>query len=143
VIGGDPKIGWVLRYDYLWSEEDHAEVSSKERPAVVVLAFKRTEGRVLVRVVPITHRNPGDPTQAIEISAITKKRLGLDAIRSWIVLDHANQFACPGPDIRRVPGKNPATIYYGPLPPGLYGELRRRLADLIISSHHKGVRRTP
>jgi hypothetical protein len=143
VIGGDPKIGWVLRYDYLWAGGGDAEAGSKERPAVVVLALKRSEGRILVRVAPITHRDPGDPTRAIEIPATTKMRLGLDAARSWVVLDHANEFVWPGPDIRRIPRKNPATIYYGPLPPGLFGEIRRLLVVLITASRHAGVRRAP
>ena len=46
MIGPEPKIGWVLRYSYLWSDEGADDV--KERPAVVVLAVQRAEGRILV-----------------------------------------------------------------------------------------------
>jgi len=41
---------------------------------------------------------------AVEISHETKRRLGLDDDRSWIVLTEANRFAWPGPDLR--PGQS-------------------------------------
>ena len=137
MIGREPKIGWVLRYSYLWSDDDaNAGLSAKERPVVVVLAVKRVEGRILVRVVPVTHRDPADPARAIEIPATTKRRLGLDYARSWIVLDHANEFVWPGPDVRPVPGVNPPSVYYGPLPPKLFNAVRWRLLSLVRARRH-------
>ena len=47
-------------------------------------------------MVPVTHSPPADPATAIEIPAVTKARLGLDAQRSWIVCNEANVFAWPG-----------------------------------------------
>ena len=41
-------------------------------------------------MVPVTHSPPADPTTAIEIPAVTKARLGLDAQRSWIICNEAN-----------------------------------------------------
>ena len=133
MIGAEPKVGWVLRYSYLWSEESATDLGAKERPAVIVLAVTRAADRILVRVAPVTHRPPGDASRAIEIPAVTKARLGLDPVRSWIVLDHANEFVWPGPDVRPVPGTDPATIYYGPLPPKLFATVRRRLLALLAT----------
>jgi hypothetical protein len=141
MIGGEPKIGYVLRYAYLWSDDPNAgrdDLGSKERPAVVILSVRRDETHVIVRVAPITHRPPRDKNRAVEIPPKTKQRLGLDAARSWIVLDHANEFVWPGPDLRPVPGREPATVYYGPLPPKLFDTVRQRLLALLREQRVQG-----
>lgn len=133
MIGGPPRPGWVVRYEYDWGEAHSGETgaSIKERPAVIILSVARTEGITLVRVVPITHRMPDESERAVELPLATKQRLGLDAERSWIVLDHANEFAWPGPDLRPVPGRTPPTIYYGPLPPALFAGVKQALLRLL------------
>ena len=143
MIGGPPRLGWVLRYSYDWTDrnEEGSPAFEKERPVVIVLSVARTtrpqgatgpeQERWLVRVAPITHRPPAEPTRAVEIPRLTKERLGLDGECSWIVLDHANEFIWPGPDVRPVPGRDPATIYYGPLPPALFDTARRVLLGLL------------
>ncbi len=93
----------------------------------------------MVRVAPITHRNPGDAGRATEIPVASRRRLGLDGARSWIILDHANEFEWPGPDLRPVPGRDPATIYYGPLPPGLYAQVQRSLLALLRAGRVRGL----
>ena len=46
----------------------------------------RREGdRIVAIVVPGDLLSAADPTTAIEIPAVTKARLGLDAQRSWII----------------------------------------------------------
>jgi hypothetical protein len=73
---------------------------------------------------PITHHQPADPADAIEIPAPTKKRLGRHADSSWIVITEANEFLWPGPDLRPVAGRDPSTIAYGPLPPRFFAAVR-------------------
>ncbi len=133
MIGGPPRIGWVIRYEYLWSNPQSIgwEAPGKERPAVIVLSVRRGSVATLVRVAPITHSMPADPERAVELPIDTKLRLGLDGERSWIVLDHANEFMWLGPDLRPVPGKAPATIYYGALPPALFARIRHKLLALL------------
>lgn len=133
MIGGPPKVGWVIRYEYDWSDPVAAAADGpgKQRPAVIVLAVTRGSAAPLVRVAPITHLSPVDAALALELPAETKSRLGLDGERSWIVLDHANEFAWPGPDLRPVPGRKPATIYYGALPPALFAQVKRTLLGLL------------
>lgn len=134
MIGGPPKPGFVIRYLYDWpTEELAASVSAeKERPAVIILSVIKSADRILVRVAPITHREPEDDmARAIELPALTKARLGLDGQRSWVILDHANEFVWPGPDVRPVPGRDPATIYYGPLPPAFYDAMKLKLLGLL------------
>lgn len=133
MIGGPPKPGFVIRYLYDWSMADEAVPPSaeKERPAVIILTVMRQDDRIIVRVAPITHRRPDDADRAMEIPPLTKARLGLDGERSWVILDHANEFVWPGPDVRPVPGRDPATIYYGPLPPAFYLTMKQKLLDLL------------
>jgi hypothetical protein len=40
----------------------------------------------MVTVLPISHTPPADPELAVELPAATKRRLGLDDERSWVVL---------------------------------------------------------
>ena len=131
----------MIRYVYDWSEVEAGESvrAEKERPAVIVLAVSRKEDAVVVRVAPITHRQPDDMSRAVEVPSLTKMRLGLDGERSWIVLDHANEFLWPGPDLRPVPGREPPTIYYGPLPPALFDQVRTKLLALLRVGRVRGL----
>jgi hypothetical protein len=82
------------------------------------------DGDKEVLVLPVTHSPPDHASDAIEIPAATKNRLGLDGERSWIVIYEANAFVWPGPDLRTVPGRDESTIAYGPLPPRFFAHLR-------------------
>ena len=139
MIGGPPRPGWVPRYVYDWSNAEAQGAAVKEQPAVIVLTVARQDGRVMVRVAPVTHRRPDDLSRAVEIPAAAKSRLGLDGQKSWIILDHANEFEWPGPDVRPVPGRDPATIYYGPLPPAFYAQVRRGLLALLRAARGRGL----
>src|SRR5262245_21440649 len=99
-----PERGLVINYSYLWTSEDKAgsEEGRKDRPCAIIVARYNDEGRMRLRVVPVTHSQPANPEHAIEIPAVTKKRLGLDSDRSWIVLTEVNDFTWPGFDIRTI-----------------------------------------
>jgi hypothetical protein len=84
------------------------------------------ENRTRVYALPITHSAPSAGEDAIEIPVAIKVRLGLDGERSWIVVDEANVFAWPGPDLRFLPGKGPESAVYGFLPPGFFRIVRDR-----------------
>ena len=90
----EPVAGVVIRYAYPWRREhDHGlEEGAKDRPCAVLLAVIDASGEQKVVVLPITHAAPSDPAQAIEIPTATKRRLGLDDERSWIVITEANRF---------------------------------------------------
>jgi hypothetical protein len=85
------------------------------------------DGRTIVVVVPITHTAPRRSTDALEIPAETKRRLGLDDDRSWVVLTETNVFPWPGPDVRAVSRHADASIAYGLLPAAFFRVLRDRL----------------
>ncbi len=123
-----PVPGLVIRYSFLWSHEAKAgsEEGSKDRPCAVLLATTTKDGEQLVTVLPVTHTPPADERLAVEIPAGTKKRLGLDDARSWIVLSEANRFQWPGPDLRPVPDGADSSIAYGLLPAGLYDLIRTK-----------------
>lgn len=111
----EPVPGLVIRYSYLWYEEHQRqqEEGAKDRPCLVVLAIRREGGDTIVTVAPITHQQPAKGDRPVEISAKTKRRLGLDDKRSWIVTNELNEFVWPGPDIRSVA---PNRFDYGLIP---------------------------
>lgn len=137
----DPQPGLVVRYAYLWRSEAlrGREEGSKDRPCVVVLAVRQEAGRVQVLVAPVTHSPPGTDTAAIEIPAATKRRLGLDGERSWVVVDDLNAFAWPGPDLRPVPGST-GGFAYGYLDRGTAGQVLDQVREL---SRRRTLRPTP
>jgi hypothetical protein len=123
-----PVPGLVIRYSFLWSHEARAgaDEGRKDRPCAVLLTLRSKSGRDVVTVLPVTHTPPSDPDLAVEIPRATKARLGLDGERSWIVLDEANRFTWPGPDLRPVPGGEPGAVAYGLLPEALYNIVREK-----------------
>ncbi|HAH08503.1 MAG TPA: hypothetical protein DCL48_00215, partial [Alphaproteobacteria bacterium] len=108
-----PHPGLVLRYSYLWHAEhlQGREEGVKDRPCAVILVTQMEDDLVQVTVLPITHSPPRRADMAIEIPAATKMRLGLDTDRSWVVLDEANRFIWPGPDLRPVGGGSGSAAY--------------------------------
>lgn len=123
-----PVPGLVIRYAYLWSDEADRgrENSSKDRPCAVLLSTVMRSGKEIVTVLPITHSLPLDQAFAVELPTATKRRLGLDDERSWIVLTEANRFIWPGPDLRPVPNTQDGSFSYGLLPAALYEEVRTK-----------------
>ena len=140
----EPKVGWLLSYSYLWADDFRrgAEEGVKTRPCALVAATRRDGDRIVAIVVPVTHSPPVDPEAAIEIAAVTKARLGLDAQRSWIICDEANVFAWPGPDLRAAGGQTPPSIWYGPLPPKLATAAREKLLGFAKAGRLRRVPRT-
>jgi hypothetical protein len=114
----------------------------KDRPCAVLLAVKIDDDHLRVIVLPITHTAPSDPEEAIEIPAITKRRLGLDPDPSWIVLTEGNIFAWPGPDLRFAPGGDPASVAYGLLPARLIHAMRDRFLALHERRKARLIHRT-
>ena len=116
----------VVRYAYLWRSEHRQgiEEGAKDRPCAVLLAVTDEAGDRKVIVLPITHTPPRDPALAVEIPAATKRRLGLDDARSWIVIAEANRFTWPGPDLRAMKSSNAASVVYGELPADLFRKVR-------------------
>jgi hypothetical protein len=123
-----PQPAQVIRYAYLWWSEarvgrDHG---TKDRPCGVILTRITSAGNTVVYVLPITHTAPLKDEDGIEIPQATKRRLGLDTERSWIITTELNQFAWPGPDIRPT-----ASGEY------LYGYLPEKLMRLVLDQVKK------
>ena len=127
-----PYPGLVIRYSYLWYSEAvrGSEEGVKDRPCAIVLASQGENGETLVTVVPITHTFPDKPDEAIEIPIQTKKRLGLDSERSWIIVSEVNRFIWPGPDLRSISSNQPGRYEFGALPPRLFRQVKEKLLRL-------------
>ena len=122
-----PVPGLVLRYSYLWSHEAAAgrEEGVKDRPCAVLFTVVTRQDRTVATVLPVTHAPPQNPSLAVEIPPATKRRLGLDEERSWIVLSEANRFIWPGPDLRPL-ANDPASFAYGELPAALLASVQEK-----------------
>lgn len=128
-----PRVGQIIRYAYLWKSEADAglEEGLKDRPAVIVVAHAREGDDVRVVVAPITHTPPDDPGAGLEVPPKTRKRLGLDGDRQWVILDDLNAFVWPGPDLRPLPGQGLQSVIIGDLPAALATLINTRLQQRI------------
>src|SRR5207245_5916426 len=54
-----------------------------------------SQGEQWVTMLPVTHAPSTNRELVVEIPATTKRRLGLDDARSWVVLSEANRFLWP------------------------------------------------
>lgn len=139
----DPVPGLVIGYAYLWRDEAlrGLEEGRKDRPCAIVLSARNDDGRTVVTVAPVTHTPPAHPESAIELPADTKRRLGLDGARSWIIAADLNRFVWPGADLR--PVRRGARDYaYGLLPPSTYRALRDRVLALAQTGRLALTRRS-
>jgi len=125
-----PERGLVISYAYLWHSEyeQGRDEGVKDRPCVIIIAVENDNGTPMVTVAPITHSMPTAPEDAVEIPATTKRRLGLDDVRSWVVVREGNRFAWPGPDIRPIA---PGLFDYGFLPPALFKMVQEKFAKFV------------
>ena len=139
----EPRSGLVVRYAYLWRHEAARgrEEAGKDRPCVVVLAVLARGDDLIVTVAPITHRPPRAASRAVELPVATRRRLGLDAARPWIVTDDLNRFVWPGPDLRPIPGR-PASFAYGLIPAALYEQVRLAVLDHAREGRVRRIDRT-
>ena len=96
---------------------------------MIVLSVQDVAGMTVVTVAPITHAPPERSDMAVEIPADTKRRLGLDGARSWIIAGDLNRFVWPGGDLR--PTRLATSDYaYGMLPASLFRKVRDRVLEL-------------
>jgi hypothetical protein len=131
-----PRRGDVIRYGYLWADEQAAgsEEGRKDRPAIVLaLSVALSQNATRVLVVAVTHTAPDDPADAVLFPAGVKRSIGLDEGPAWIVTTEGNAFDRPGPDIRPVPGRHPRTICYGRIPE----RLLRKIAVSYLANRER------
>lgn len=121
-----PVPGLVIRYSYLWKREfEQGKIEGqKHRPCVVVLCVEEIDGEKVVTVAPITHMRPDTPDQAIELTPATRRRLGLDAEKNWIMATEVNTFSWPGPDLAPTAS---GSYSYGELPAVVFDALRTKI----------------
>ncbi len=116
----DPEPGLVVHFNYLWSSEfDRGREEARyPRPCAIVLSYRRTaDGATIAMLAPITHSEPRPGDRAIEIPQAVKKQLGLDDLKSWVMVDEVNETVWPGYDLQTnakgqyAYGFNPLTLF--------------------------------
>lgn len=134
----------MIRYSYLWQRDQTRGMTEgmKDRPCAIVLTVTGSDDEKQVYVVPVTHSPPRDETAAIALPLRVKRHLGLDDEPAWIVLDEANRFVWPGPDLRFVPGSEPSSVVYGTLPPRLFAQVRDRVTEMVRNGVFARINRT-
>jgi hypothetical protein len=122
----DPIPGLVIRYGYLWKREaDAGQIEGqKHRPCAIIVCVKEEAGEKTVTVAPITRRRPTDPERAIELTAATRRRLGLGEQPNWIMATEVNSFYWPGPDLRQT---SKGQYIYGELPAVVFTALTKKI----------------
>ena len=89
----EPKPGLVIRYDFLWKEEERAGHTEgrKDRPCAIILATSpKEDGSRDVILCPITHAPPLDGESAVEVPYKMARHLSLDDDRCWIKTRQVN-----------------------------------------------------
>ena len=128
-----PIPGLVIRYSYLWKRAaDRGEVEGqKHRPCAIVVAVEKDQGELVVTVAPLTRTKLKHSEHAIELTAATRRRLGLGGQVNWIMATEVNCFYWPGPDLRLAPNGNYA---YGELPAAVFNALKAKIlaADAAV-----------
>jgi hypothetical protein len=137
-----PELGLVIRYAYLWHSEykQGREEGEKDRPCAIILAFHDNDDEMIVSVLPVTHVEPRRAEDGVEIPLETKRRLGLDEARSWVIVTELNRFVWPGPDLRSVSRTDDKGFDYGFLPPRLYRTVRERF---FVAAKAQRIRLVP
>ncbi|HMK68129.1 MAG TPA: hypothetical protein VK433_06245 [Stellaceae bacterium] len=140
----EPVPGLIIRYSYLWRAEQARgqEEGIKDRPCAIVLVAHEVGDERVVTVLPISHTPPVDSALAVEIPAGTKRRLGLDDERSWVVLSEANRFIWPGPDLRPLRPADGMSVAFGLLPYSLFETIRRKFIAAIRARRAGTVKRS-
>lgn len=137
-----PQPGDVLSYAYLWSHEADRgqEEGLKDRPVAVVVARLTGRGLTELIVLPVTHRQPDEAADGMEMPKAIKRNLGLDSARSWIMLSEVNRFVWPGPDIR--PATKEGAPTYGALPDWFFLKLRDQVAERLGRGKLRDLKRS-
>jgi hypothetical protein len=73
----------------------------------------------------------------------SKRRLGRDAERSWLICAELNRFVWPGPDLRPISPHKPGELAYGVLPPAFVRMVFERLARLRTERNPRVILRSP
>jgi len=139
-----PEPGLVIRYAYLWHADSlqGREEGVKDRPCAIILSTHTEAGETIVSVLPITHSQPRNPDDGVELPAAVKRRLDLDDGRSWVIVSELNRFVWPGPDLRPAPPTSSGRFDIGLLPFGLFRTIRDRFVACARQQRLRAVRRT-
>lgn len=139
----DVEIGHVLRYDFLWKDEEkQGRDHGKDRPcAVVIIIRDEAAGGRRIMVCPITH-TPPDDEYAVELPNDVRAYLGLDEAPCWVRTNQFNEFFWPEAAIPYGLTRTPdGSFCYGKLPYALRETIRAQNIRAIEESKSQRSKR--
>jgi len=93
-----------------------------------------------VVILPITHTPPDHATIGVEIPPKVGKALGLDDVRSCVIVSEHNIDEWPNAGWAPIPGR-PGVFSYGFIPPGLFAKVKARFLELYGTGRSARARR--
>lgn len=145
------EIGLIVQYEYLWHRRRDAPTADKDRPACVVVTFKRPKAGTIsalqsemppsdagdwddyVVYLPISHTPPGADQTGIALTASECRRAGLDERPQWVMVSECNIDIWPE-DVRTLPNQA-GRFHYGIMPPNTFERIKQAFLD-----HHRSRR---
>lgn len=88
-----PKLGLIVRYDYIWSWQDKQRQKEADypRPCIITSAVPNEDKTDYeVRLAPLTRTTQEDPQKALALKWDMQRKLMLPE-RSWVKLDESNR----------------------------------------------------
>ncbi|TWF52094.1 type II toxin-antitoxin system PemK/MazF family toxin [Neorhizobium alkalisoli] len=140
----DPKPGLVIRYDFLWKEEEKTGLESgKDRPcSIVLISAERADGAKDVLLCAITHTPPASGETAVKIPIAVARHLGFDDMPSWIKTDQVNLLKWEKGRIPHgVSQVRPGEWFYGMLPRSLGEQAFNQVREKAHARTLRTVRR--
>ena len=119
-------IGLVVHYEYLWHRQavTAAVTADKGHPACVVVTYRQKDRPDdFVIYLPISHTQPSNADDGIELPDDVKSKIGLDNAPQWILLSECNVDTWPF-DLRQVPNRPAGQFHYGHFPPSMFKIVR-------------------
>jgi len=102
----EPKIGLVVKYDYLWYDQARAgqQQGFKDRPCAIIARRRVDEtGDYKLLLLPITHTSIVDKKDGLVVPPKLRRYLGLDDEQSWLKTSEYNEVMWSDPGI--IPAK--------------------------------------
>jgi hypothetical protein len=137
-----PELGLVVYYSYVFRNPTrNIGAAGKQRPCLIIAVFpdRAEPRRTSVLYLPITHSQPTQNEEAIEIPADTRFAAGLDGLPQWVLIGGGDLDTWPE-DIFNLPNQ-PGVFHFGFMPPGFFRKIQTEFGRLFAEKKYNVLRR--